>query len=90
MPDLHAKLRRQKPEQPRRVQDENDEEQFIKQLPQLKSAVNTFDMTWELTFEPSEDMRSTVFDFAQSHGLKILELNTVNKNLESLFRELTV
>lgn len=66
------------------------EEQFIKQLPQLKSAVNTFDMTWELTFENQEDMRSTVFDFAQSHGLKILQLNTVNKNLESLFRELTV
>jgi ABC-2 type transport system ATP-binding protein len=66
------------------------EEQFIKQLTQLKSAVNTFDMTWELTFETSEDMRSTVFDFAQSHGLKILQLNTVNKNLESLFRELTV
>ena len=46
-------------------------------------------MTWKLTFESDEDMRSTVFDFAQNHGLKILQLNTVNKNLESLFRELT-
>lgn len=65
------------------------EEQFVNQLPHLKSANNTFDMTWQLTFESDEDMRSTVFDFAQSHGLKILQLNTVNKNLESLFRELT-
>ena len=34
-------------------------------------------------------MRPEVFDFAQNQGLKILQLNTVNKNLESLFRELT-
>lgn len=70
--------------------DHRIEEQFIKKLPQLIKAVNTFDMTWELTFESEEDMRSAVFDFAQSHGIKILQLNTINKNLESLFRELTV
>ena len=34
-------------------------------------------------------MRAEVFDFAHENGLKILELNTKNKNLESLFRELT-
>lgn len=65
------------------------EEQFVNQLPNLKSAMNTFDFTWELTFETSDDMRSQVFDFAQQQGLKILQLNTVNKGLEELFLELT-
>ena len=66
------------------------EKQFVNRLPQLKEAVNTFDLTWQLTFETDEDMGAVVFDFAQNHGLKILQLNTLNKNLESLFRELTV
>jgi ABC-2 type transport system ATP-binding protein len=34
-------------------------------------------------------MRPAIFDFAQENGLKILELNTQNKNLETLFREVT-
>ena len=34
-------------------------------------------------------MGTAIFDFAQEHGLKIIQLNTKNKNLESLFRELT-
>jgi ABC-2 type transport system ATP-binding protein len=65
------------------------EEQFVRRLPNLKSAINTFDFTWKLTFDTKVDMRSEVFDFAQNQGLKILQLNAVNKNLESLFRELT-
>lgn len=65
------------------------EKQFIEALPNLKSADNTFDTTWELEFNTSDDMRSEVFDLAQQNGLKILKLNTKNKNLESLFRELT-
>ncbi len=65
------------------------EEQFVRRLPNLKSAINTFDFTWKLTFDTKVDMRPEVFDFAQNQGLKILQLNTVNKNLESLFRELT-
>lgn len=66
------------------------EEQFVQRLPNLKAAINTFDFTWELTFDTTDDMRSAVFDFAQNQGLKILQLNTINKNLESLFRELTI
>jgi ABC-2 type transport system ATP-binding protein len=66
------------------------EKQFIKSLPSLVSAENTFDTTWELEFSTKNDMRSEVFDFAQQNGLKILKLNTKNKNLESLFRELTI
>lgn len=65
------------------------EEQFIKKLPNLKSSKNNFDMTWYLTFESEEDMRPVIFDFAQENGLKILELNSINQSLESLFRELT-
>jgi ABC-2 type transport system ATP-binding protein len=65
------------------------EEQFISRLPNVVSYKNNYDNTWYITFESEEDMRSTVFDFAQENGLKILELNTQNKNLETLFREVT-
>lgn len=65
------------------------EKQFIESIPNLKSANNIHDTLWELTFSTTKDMRSQVFDFAHDNGLKILQLNTKNKNLESLFRELT-
>ena len=44
---------------------------------------------WELTFTSNEDMRPTVFDFAQANGLKTLQLSQKNKDLESVFREKT-
>ena len=65
------------------------EEQFIQRLPNIVYYKNTVENNWILTFETSEDMRPVIFDFAQENGLKILGLNTENKNLESLFRELT-
>jgi len=65
------------------------EEQFVKRLPKVVSYKNNYDNTWYITFESEDDMRSTIFDFAQENGLKILELNTQNKNLETLFREVT-
>lgn len=65
------------------------EKQFIERIPYLKSCENFHDTSWILTFSTTSDMRSTVFDFAHDNGLKILQLNTKNKNLESLFRELT-
>jgi ABC-2 type transport system ATP-binding protein len=65
------------------------EKQFIESIPYLKSAENFHDTSWMLTFSTTADMRSKVFDFAHDNGLKILQLNTKNKNLESLFRELT-
>ena len=65
------------------------EEQFIQQLPSLKSFKNNYDTTWFLTFDSDKDMRAVVFDFAQENGLKILGLNTHNQNLENLFREST-
>ena len=65
------------------------EDAFLTRLPNAIAAKNTYGMTWEVTFDTQEDRRSTLFDFAQKHELKILKLNTVNKNLESLFIEVT-
>lgn len=65
------------------------EEQFIQRLPNIVSYKNNYDNTWYITFESEEDMRPKIFDFAQENGLKILGLNTQNKNLETLFREVT-
>ncbi|MDV7187759.1 gliding motility-associated ABC transporter ATP-binding subunit GldA [Lutibacter sp. TH_r2] len=65
------------------------EKQFVNRIQGLKSANNIHDTIWELTFKTKEDKRSTIFDFAQENGLKILQMNAKNKNLESLFRELT-
>ena len=46
-------------------------------------------MIWELTFKADKDMRPAVFDFAAANGLKTLQLNQKNKNLEAVFREIT-
>lgn len=66
------------------------EPRFFESIPNLKEVVNTGGNTWELSFVTKEDMRSEVFDFATQNGLKIVQLNSKNKNLESLFRELTL
>lgn len=65
------------------------EEQFIQRLPNVISYKNNYDYTWRITFESDEDMRPKIFDFAQENGLKILGLNSENKSLETLFREVT-
>ena len=65
------------------------EEQLISKIENLVSFVNIHDMMWELTFKSDKDMRSVVFDFAQINGLKTLQLNQKNKNLEAVFREIT-
>ena len=65
------------------------ENMAFKKIPHLKTVVNTFDFEYELTFESQEDMRPAVFDFAHDNGLRILNLQTKNKSLETLFKELT-
>ena len=65
------------------------EEQAISKIENLTSYKNTHDMIWELTFLADKDMRSVVFDFATANGLKTLQLNQKNKNLEAVFREIT-
>ena len=65
------------------------EEQLIAKLPNLTGYKNIHDMIWELTFVADKDMRPAVFDFAQENGLKTLQLNQKNKNLEAVFRDVT-
>ena len=65
------------------------EEEAVARIPHLKSYKNTHDCLWELTFLSDKDMRPTVFDFAYDNGLKTLQLNQKNKNLEAIFREIT-
>ncbi|MBS3994124.1 MAG: gliding motility-associated ABC transporter ATP-binding subunit GldA [Bacteroidetes bacterium] len=65
------------------------EEQLLYKLPNIKKVQNIFDATWELTFETQQDMRSKLFDYAQQNGLRVLKMISKNKNLESLFKELT-
>lgn len=62
---------------------------LLQQIPNLSSTENLDNNAWKLSFKTDEDMRSQIFDFAQENKLKILELSAENKNLESLFRELT-
>ena len=62
---------------------------LIAKLPNLIAHKNIRDMIWELTFMAEKDMRPIVFDFAQENGLKTLQLNQKNKNLETVFREMT-
>jgi ABC-2 type transport system ATP-binding protein len=63
--------------------------ELIQAIIGLVAAKNVGNNLWELIFHSDADMRSVVFDFAQENGLKILQLNLKNKNLESLFREVT-
>ncbi len=65
------------------------EDQLLKRLPNVADAKNTFGMTWEITFNTKEDMRSLIFDFAKENELKILKMDTKNATLENMFRELT-
>ena len=65
------------------------DEKLFNQFENLLSAVNNQENTWQLTFNSTEDMRSKIFDFAQENNLKIIGLTAQNKNLETLFREVT-
>ncbi|MBF4493981.1 gliding motility-associated ABC transporter ATP-binding subunit GldA [Flavobacterium sp. MR2016-29] len=65
------------------------EEQLLAKLENITAYRNIHDMTWELTFVAEKDMRPAIFDFANENGLKTLQLNQKNKNLEAVFREIT-
>ena len=69
--------------------DHKIEVELITKIPNLQSFKNIHNTLWELTFLTDIDMRPTVFDFAHDNGLKTLQLNQKNKNLETLFREVT-
>lgn len=65
------------------------EEQLLQQMPNVSHVKNTGGFVYEITFATSKDMRPAVFDFAHDNKLKTLQLSRKNKNLESLFTELT-
>lgn len=65
------------------------EEAKLKTLENLVIAKNVQGHIWELTFSTDKDMRPVIFDFAQNNGIKTLQLNLKNRNLESVFREMT-
>jgi ABC-2 type transport system ATP-binding protein len=65
------------------------DEVIFQKLSNLSSVKNTSDNNWQLTFSSDKDMRSKIFDLAQENRLKILSLTAQNKNLETLFREVT-
>lgn len=65
------------------------EEAFLKQLSHVTSVRNVSGFVYEIHFDTSKDMRPAVFDFAHDNQLKTLQLSRKNKNLESLFTELT-
>ena len=63
--------------------------QLLEQIPKLSKAINLRDNTWQLIFNTSKDMRPAIFDFAHDSGLKLLQSQVKNQDLESLFRSLT-
>jgi len=65
------------------------EEQLLMQLPNVSNVMNVGGFVYEISFNTSTDMRPAVFDFAHDNQLKTLQLSRKNKNLESLFTELT-
>ena len=69
--------------------DKKVDESIFASLPNLKTAKNTHDLVWELTFTSTTDMRPTLFDFAQANNLRTLQIVLKNKNLEQIFREKT-
>ena len=65
------------------------EEVALKSIKGVTQVTNIHEFLYELTFNGTQDMQAKVFDFAHDNGLKILQLNQKNKNLEDLFISLT-
>ena len=47
------------------------------------------DRTWVLAFDPQNDIRPAVFEYAVKRGVKVLTLQKVERGLEDVFKELT-
>jgi ABC-2 type transport system ATP-binding protein len=69
--------------------DQKVNENQIATIENISSYSNIDGAIWELTFATDKDMRPIVFDFATANALKTLQLNQKNKNLETVFREVT-
>ena len=66
------------------------EEVLLQKLPHVKNVKNIGGFIYSITFTTDKDMRPVVFDFAHDNQLKTLQLSRKNKNLESLFMEVTI
>ena len=47
------------------------------------------DRSWMLAFDPKNDVRPAVFEFAVKKGLKVLTMQKAERGLEEVFKELT-
>lgn len=65
------------------------EEVLLQKLPNVSEVRNIAGFIYEISFSTAKDMRPVVFDFAHDNRLKTLQLSRKNKNLETLFTELT-
>ncbi len=65
------------------------DEKLLANLSSIKSYKNTTGNLWEIVFTTEDDMRPTLFDFANTNGLKTLQISLKSKNLEQIFREKT-
>ena len=65
------------------------DEKILASLSNIKSYKNTTGNLWEIVFTTEEDMRPALFDFANTNGLKTLQISLKSKNLEQIFREKT-
>lgn len=69
--------------------DQKVNETQIATIENISSYSNIDGAIWQLTFATDKDIRPVVFDFATANGLKTLQLSQKNKNLETVFREVT-
>ncbi|AZQ43563.1 gliding motility-associated ABC transporter ATP-binding subunit GldA [Nonlabens ponticola] len=65
------------------------EPELLARIPMVREVKELNGFNYRLIFETKDDQRSGVFDFAHDNELKILSLNKRNKNLETMFQELT-
>lgn len=65
------------------------DEKLLANLSSIKSYKNTNGNLWEIVFTTEDDMRPALFDFANTNGLKTLQISLKSKNLEQIFREKT-
>ncbi|NNM19521.1 MAG: gliding motility-associated ABC transporter ATP-binding subunit GldA [Croceitalea sp.] len=65
------------------------EEVLLLQMKHAVAVKNITGFVYEITFSTATDMRPAMFDFAHDNALKTLQLSRKNKNLASLFTELT-
>jgi ABC-2 type transport system ATP-binding protein len=61
----------------------------LEKIPNVQKVINIQHFDYELQIKGEQDMRPAVFDFAHENGLKILNLQFKNENLEQLFKKLT-